>query len=133
MKWVGFTLAILLLQIPLVRAAEYQGKTIDGRTFPAQVYSYETGAVYDAQVQFNQDRATIEFPAGGRFMARLQHAVITDPARIEVFGSPGRIPLGNSFSIGLNGMGSSDPLSPNPPNPLANFWSIRIDAAYLKP
>lgn len=133
MKWVGLTLTILLLQMPPVRAAEYQGKTIDGRTFPAQVYSYETGAVYDVQVQFNKDRATIEFPAGGRFIARLQHPVITDPAQIEVFGSPGRIPLGSSFSIGLNYAGSSDPLSPNPPNPLANFWSIRIDAAHLNP
>lgn len=127
MKSVWFTLVLLMVQMPLAGAAEYQGKTVDGRTFPAQIYSYETGAVYEAQVQFKQDWATIEFPAGGQFRAKLQHAAITDPARIEVFGSPGRILLGSSFSVGLNYAGSSNNLSPNLPNPLANFWRISID------
>jgi hypothetical protein len=131
MKAIWFTLALLLLQMPLARSAEYQGKTLDGRTFPAQIYSYETGGIYDAQVQFNQNRATIKFPEGGQFIVKLQHTVITDPAGIEALGAPGRIPLGNSFSVGLSGAGISDNLFPNTPNPLTSFWRISIDLTQL--
>lgn len=131
MKFVWFTLAILLCQMPRGLAAEYGGKSIDGRTFPAQVYSYETGGVYDAQVQFNGNQVTIEFTSGGRLLVRLQQPMIQDPTKIEVSGKPGTIPLSNSFSIGFGYGSTSDNLSPNSPNPLGSFWRISIDGVQL--
>jgi len=129
MKSVWLTLAMLLCQMPDGLAAEYRGKIIDGRTFPAQVYSYETGGVYDARVQFNGNQVTITFPGGGQFLARLQQSTIRDPTKIEVFGRPGTIPLGNSFSIGFNYGSARDNLFPNSPNSLGSFWRISINDA----
>lgn len=131
MKTVWLTLVMFLWQMPLALGAEYAGKNIDGRTFPAQVYSYETGAIFDAQVQFKQNQVTIEFPAGGRLTARLQQPVIRDLRQIEVFGSPGRIHVSNFFSIGFNYGASSDNLTTSSPNSLGNFWRISIDDAYI--
>jgi len=126
MKAVWFTLAMLLWQMSPLLAVEYNGKRIDGQTFSAKVYSYETGAVYDAQVQFDHNQVTIQFPGGSQMIGRLQQSVIRNPGQIEVFGSPGRIPLGNVFSIGLSNGFSGDNFA-NPSSSLSNYWRISID------
>lgn len=65
MKTIGTALLTLCLLSSPSLAAQYQGKTIDGRKLTAKVYSYETGGVYAAQVQFDRDRAALVFAGVG--------------------------------------------------------------------
>jgi hypothetical protein len=59
------TLLLLLLTTPAL-AAEYQDQVIDSRKFTTRVYSYETGGLFGAEVEFRGDRATIHFASGGQ-------------------------------------------------------------------
>jgi hypothetical protein len=81
---------------------ESQGRNIDGRKLDAQVYSYQTGGVFDAQVEFNQDLATIYFAGGGQLTIRLNQRTVADPDNILGYGRLGQIPLSRSFAIGLS-------------------------------
>ncbi|HEY9906269.1 MAG TPA: hypothetical protein V6D18_01520 [Thermosynechococcaceae cyanobacterium] len=115
------------------RAAEYQGETIDGRKLAAKIYSHETGAVYEAQVQFDRDQAEIIFAGGGRLRLKLRQSKITNLAQIEGYGRLGHVPLGQVFSIGLNQRRSGDDLAFGRPHSLQDFWSIRLNAADFPP
>ncbi|UBF24572.1 hypothetical protein K9N68_23200 [Kovacikia minuta CCNUW1] len=102
MKAFNLTVSALLLLANPAFAVDYQGKNIDGRKLPARVYSFKTGGVYDAQVQFKQNLATIYFANGGQLMLRLNQKRIADPNKILGYGRAGQLPLGRSLGIGLN-------------------------------
>ncbi len=101
MKAIGLTLSALLLLATPTLAAEYQGKTLDGRKLAARVYSYNTGGVYDAQVEFKGYLATVYFANGGQLLIRLNQRTITDPSNILGYGRIGQLPLSRSFGVGL--------------------------------
>lgn len=96
------TSVLLLLSLP-TSAAQYQGKTIDGRKLPVKVYSYATGGVFDAEVEFKRDIATLYFVGGSQLLIRLNQPTIRDSNNILGYGRVGQLPLGRSFSIGIRG------------------------------
>lgn len=101
MKNLGLVLfALFLLTMPAL-AVEYQGRNLDGKKLAAKAYYYATGGVYNVQVRFEQERATIYFAEGNQITIQLRRQVITDPKNIEGFGKLGYYPLSRHFSIGL--------------------------------
>ena len=120
MKVFGLVLsALLLLSVP-ARAAEYQGKNIDGFKLLGKALFSETGGVYDVMVLFKGNRATIFFANGDQTTIKLRHSVITDPNDIEGVGGIGQYPVRGSLSVGLtagdNRIGK----------PLQSFWRISM-------
>ncbi|MER3432618.1 MAG: hypothetical protein C4288_04105 [Leptolyngbya sp. ERB_1_1] len=126
MKILALAALILLAMTLPAQTAEYGGKTIDGRRFPAKVYSYATGGVFEAQVEFQRDLATIYFVNGGQLIIRLRQPTIRDPNHIIGYGRVGQFPLGRSLSIGI---GADPALSGNVTagaGTLNDLWSIRL-------
>ncbi|PLZ94332.1 hypothetical protein CEN45_13865 [Fischerella thermalis CCMEE 5198] len=123
--------SLFMLVLPAT-AAEYQGKNIDNKKIDAKAYYYATGGVYEVQVSFKQNRATIYFNGGYQTTIQLKQPDITDPNEIEGFGKLGQISLSNTFSIGLeydsNLVGDRQLSS----SPLEGFWKISLDASELK-
>ncbi len=117
-------ITILSTSFSRATAAEYQGKNIDGKTFEATAYSYETGGRFDIQVRFQDQRATMIFANGGQTTLRLNQAVITDPYAIEGW-KRGFITLGGLLSIGVAD-NSDHNLQPPRPRPLEGFWRISL-------
>jgi hypothetical protein len=127
MRFIGFAfVTVCLLGFPSL-AAEYQGASIDGRKLAAKVYSYETGGVYDAEVQFDGDQAAIVFSGGGQLQLTLRQPVITDLKQIEGYGRLGQISIGKVFSIGLS-TSSDDNLTLQRRNALGDLWRIRLES-----
>jgi hypothetical protein len=111
-------------------AAEYQGKNIDGRRFKGQVYSYETGGVFQAEVEFRKKQAILYFENGSRQTVRLKQSKILDPKDIEVW-SRGFFTIGDIFSVGVAD-DSSDNLQPPRPRPFEGFWRISLHETDLQ-
>jgi hypothetical protein len=111
-----------------VQAAEYQGKNIDGQRWTAKAYSYETGGVFDVQVEFKKKRATMYFVNGSRKTIRLKRAEIADPKNI-VGWSLGVFNIGGVLGIGL----SQDNGNREPPRPRAfeGLWRIILNDSQL--
>jgi hypothetical protein len=105
-------------------AAEYQGKNIDGRRFKGQVYSYETGGVFDVEVEFRKKQATLYFVNGSRQTVRLKQSKILDPKGIEAWNR-GFFTIGDIFSVGVAD-NSSDNLQPPRPRPFEGFWRLSL-------
>ena len=101
MKGLEFVASALLLVAMPAHAIEYQGRTIDGKKLPAKVFSYQTGGVYNAQVEFRQDLATVTFEGGSQLILRLNQSTITDPSDISGYGRLGQLPLSRWLGIGL--------------------------------
>jgi hypothetical protein len=53
-------------------AVEYQGRNLDGKKLAAKAYYYATGGVYNVQVRFKQERATIYFAEGNQITIQLR-------------------------------------------------------------
>ncbi len=125
----AFALAFLtvFLTVSPTLAVEYQGQNIDGRKLTAKVYSYETAATYDAQVEFNQDQAFIRFPGGGELTVSVRKRTISNLGQVEAYGGPGQLALGNFFTLGFGYAYPANNLTPLTPNPLRNFWRISLD------
>lgn len=102
MKVFALVVSTLLLLATPSLAVVYQGKNIDGKKLPAKAYYSETGGVYNVQVLFKGNRATIYFDGGSQTTIRLNKQVITDPKNIEGFGKLGQISLNRHLSIGLH-------------------------------
>lgn len=111
-------------------AAEYQGKNIDGKKFPAQAYLRETGGLFDVQVEFKQDQAILYFGQGSRQKIRLTQPVITDPSRIEGWGMPFSVQVGGKVQLGI--LEGDLESNPQQPRSLEGLWQIRIKAADLR-
>jgi hypothetical protein len=131
----AFTIASVLLSVlwdggRAAIAVEYQGKNIDGRRFRGQVYSYETGGVFQVEVEFRKKQATLYFVNGSRQTVRLKRSKILDPKDIEVW-SRGFFTIGDIFSVGVAD-DSSDNLQPPRPRPFEGFWRISLQEADLK-
>lgn len=125
MKIFALAASLLLVTTLPTMAAQYEGKTIDGRRLPVKVYSYATGGVFDAQAEFKQDRATIYFVNGTQVFLRLSQSTIRDPNNIVAYGRVGQLPLGRSFSIGIG----ADPASNGNvvgAGALSDLWNIRL-------
>ncbi len=131
-QWVKRVLGLAFIFVLLAaaaNAAEYQGKNIDGRKFTAKAYSYETGGIYNVQVQFKQNQATLYFASGSQKTIRLKQESINNPADIEGY-SPGPFSVGVggiSFSVGI-GIADRDVdnLQPPRPHPFEGFWRISL-------
>jgi hypothetical protein len=100
MKFFGLVLSILLLLSAPARAAEYQGKNIDGFKLKGKAYFAETGGVYDVMVLFKGNEATIFFDNDDQITILLKRQIITDPNNIEGVGGLGQYYLGGPFSVG---------------------------------
>jgi hypothetical protein len=111
-------------------AAEYQGKNIDGRRFKGQVYSYETGGVFQVEVEFRKKQATLYFVNGSQQTVRLKKSKILDPKDVEVW-SRGFFTIGDIFSIGVAD-DSSGNLQPPRPRPFEGFWRVSLHETDLK-
>jgi hypothetical protein len=131
-RFLGLVFFILILLAAPATAAEYQGKNIDGRRFIAKAYSYETGGLYNVQVQFKNNRATLYFAGGSQITIRLKHQSITNLSTIEGY-SPGPFSLGigGIFSIGIANSTLGN-LQPPHPRPLEGFWRIILQEADLQ-
>ena len=114
---------------PQAIAAEYQGRTIDGHRFVGTAYSYETGGVFDVEVEFRDNRATLHFANGGQKTIRLRNPVITNPQRIEG-SNQGFVTLGGIFSLGVADHHAGN-LEPPRPRPFQGFWRIQLSEAAL--
>jgi hypothetical protein len=121
MKVFGLVLSVLLLNSAPLEAAEYQGKNIDGVLIKGKALFSSTGGVYDVQVLFKRNQATLFFVNGDHITLKLRQQTITDPSAIEGVGGVGQYHLGGGFSIGLS---SGDNLMGNP---LQGFWRINLD------
>jgi hypothetical protein len=119
----------LLLAGPAI-AAEYRGKIIDGRRFTGKVYAYETGGVFDVQVQFRKKQAVLYFVNGGQQTIRLKRSKITDPKNIVGWGRGSSLTLGGIFSVGVADDSSSN-TEPSRPRPFEGFWRISLNEADL--
>jgi hypothetical protein len=111
-------------------AAEYQGKNIDGRRFRGQVYSYETGGVFQVEVEFRKKKATLYFVNGSQQTVRLKRSEILNPKAIEGW-SQGFFTIGDIFSVGVAD-NSSDNLQPPRPRPFEGFWRISLHETDLQ-
>jgi hypothetical protein len=121
MKVLGLVLSVLLLNSTPLEAAEYQGKNIDGVLYKGKALFSPTGGVYDVQVLFKRNQATLFFANGDHIMIKLRQPVITEPSDIEGIGGVGQYHLRGGLSIGLS---SGDNLMGNP---LQGFWRINLD------
>lgn len=131
-RWAAGLIATTLIFSPLyAQAAEYQGINIDGQTFEATAYSYETGGLFDIQVKFKKRKATLYFVNGGRQTIRLNQPVITDPQHIDGWHR-GFLTIGVFFSIGVAD-NSDNNLEPSRPRPLEGFWRISLKEEVLQP
>ncbi len=92
--------ALSFLTLPVL-ALEYQGRNLDGQKIPAKAYYQGTGGVYNVQVLFEGNRATLFFAEGGQTTIQLRQSVITDLDHIQGIGRLGQIRVGNSVSLGL--------------------------------
>lgn len=132
MKIFWLTLSTLSLLATPVIAAEYQGKNIDGKKIPARVFYQQTGGVYDVEVEFNGDRATLHFTDGSQVILNLASPNINDPTNIIGYGRIGFIPINRRFSFGLE---SGDPNnnvgSPTPSPSAPDIWKIQLDPKNL--
>jgi hypothetical protein len=129
MKNLGLTLlALFLLSAPAL-AVEYRGRNLDGKKLAAKAYYPSTGGVYDVQVRFERERATIYFASGSQITIQLKQLVITDPKNIQGFGKPGYYPLTRNFSIGLE---SGNDAQAFESEALEGFWSLSIEPSSLE-
>ena len=128
----GLALFSLMLLVSPTRAAEYQGKNIDGRKLDAQAYSYETGGSYRVQVRFKEDRATLYFVGGTQKTIKLNHERITSLDDIEGYGiGPFGAGLGGIlFSVGIANSDLDNP-QPPPPQPLTGLWRISLQETQI--
>ncbi|QIR37196.1 hypothetical protein HCG51_11015 [Tolypothrix sp. PCC 7910] len=121
--------ALLLLSSPAM-AVEYKGYSIDGQKLPARAYYYATGGIYNVQVSFHKQRATIYFNDGNQIDIQLNNQVILDAKNIEGFGKLGQYRVNNFFSVGLI-YGSDWPSATDSQlqqsNPLEGLWKISLD------
>ncbi len=128
-------MAIILAPLAIIGkqaiAAEYQGKNVDGKKIPAQVYSSETGGVFDAQVEFKQKQALVYFEGGSRQRILLNSPVITDPTNIVGWGQPFSVNIGGGVRFGIV---DSDPGNTEPVRPRLSegLWRISVKAEDLK-
>jgi hypothetical protein len=111
-------------------AAEYRGKSIDGKRFAGKVYSYETGGVFDVKVEFQNKKAVLYFVNGGQQTLRLKRAEIRDPRNIVGWGR-GFLNIGGIFSVGVAD-DSSGNTEPPRPRPFEGFWRISLNEADLR-
>jgi hypothetical protein len=133
MKIFALVASVLLMLTTPTLAAEYRGRTIDGKKLPVKVYSYATGGVFDAEVEFKKNIATVYFVGGSQLMLRLNQPTITDSNSILGYGRVGQFPLGRSFSIGIGGdTGSIDSLSIGAGS-LNDLWRITLAPGSLLP
>jgi hypothetical protein len=121
MKVFALVLSALLLLSAPARAAEYQGKNIDGVMLKGKALLSETGGIYDVMVLFKGERATIFFVNDDQITLKLRRQIITDPNDIEGIGGLGQYHLGGPFSVGLSS--GDNPIG----KPLQGFWRIRVD------
>ncbi|MGB8701763.1 MAG: hypothetical protein WCD18_20290 [Thermosynechococcaceae cyanobacterium] len=124
----GLGCLCILLATP-VYGAEYQGQNIDGKRFPGTVYSYETGGVFEVQVEFKKKWATLYFVNGGQERVRLKRSQIANPQQIYGW-SGGLLNLGGIFSIGIADDSSSN-VEPPHPRPFEGLWRISLKATDL--
>lgn len=129
MKHLGLVLLALSLLSPPALAVEYKGINLDGRKLLAKAYYPATGGVYDVQVRFEQQRATIYFVAGDQLTINLRQQVITDLNNIQGYGKPGYFPLSSNFSIGLE---SGNDAQPFDSEPMEGFWSLSLEESVIK-
>lgn len=130
----GLAFSLFILLTAPANAVEYQGKNIDGRRFDAKAYSYETGGIYDIQVQFERNRATMYFVGGSQITIRLKQGV-TNLDNIEGY-SPGPLSIGvGGVSFGVGIASSLDNSLDNPqslqPRPFKGFWRISLQEMEL--
>jgi hypothetical protein len=123
-----------LLLIPFLTspaiAVEYQGKNIDGRRFVGKVYAYETGGVFNVEVEFQKKQATLYFVNGSQQIIRLKRSDITDPQNI-VGWSRKLLSIGDIFSVGVADDSSSNTEPPRP-RPFEGLWRLSLKEEELR-
>jgi hypothetical protein len=89
---------VFLILCQVLNAVEYNGKNVDGETYDASAYSYDTGEDYDVEVEFKGDAARLHFQNGSELTIFIDDD-IDDPHNIT--GSDER---GVNWDIDVDGM-----------------------------
>jgi hypothetical protein len=84
MKILQIILIIGMLSLSAL-SATYRGKSIDGKRYNAEIYSYGTSKYYDVAVSFKGSDCTIHWSNGGRITIDLDDEDIEDPHDISAF------------------------------------------------
>lgn len=101
---VALKLAILTLVIALpCWAAEYKGRDIDGQSFSATAFSYDTGKYYYGTIEFDGTEATFTFSNGKTVTLELDDEEIDDPSSISAFDYE----AGNYWDLEVDDLDSS--------------------------
>ncbi len=84
-RLIGLAMLLTLVSPPSSPAAEYLGSNIDGVSYDASAYSYDTGKYYDVTVEFDSDEVTVYFARGGHITLALDDEEIDDPHDISAY------------------------------------------------
>lgn len=132
MKIWGLILAwLFFLSVPVL-GLEYQGRNLDGRKIPAKAYYQRTGGVYDVQVVFEGNRATLIFADGGQTTIQLRQSVITDLNNIQGMGRLGYIRVGSGVSVGLENGQETGNLGTQGSRGVNDIWRLKLSAEDVK-
>ena len=97
---------VIILAIVLTstsQAAEYKGRNVDGRSFSATAFSYDTGKYYYGEVEFNGTEATFTFSSGKSVTLEIDDEEIDDPSNISAFDYE----AANYWDLDVDGVDSS--------------------------
>jgi hypothetical protein len=130
MKHFALILTILFSLSPPISALEYQGRNLDGQKIAAKAYYQRTGGVYNVQVRFNGNRATLFFDHGGQITIQLRQSIVTDLNNIQGRGRLGHVPVANSLSLGLEMNENEGKIPRN--SPLNDLWQLSISPEDLQ-
>ncbi len=84
MKIIPLIMLILVLTFSTF-GAKWRGKSIDGKLFDAEIFSYGQAKFYDVQVKFRGTDCYIYWPKGGYIMVDLDDEDIDDIHNISAF------------------------------------------------
>ena len=92
--------AMLLVEPLLVRAATYNGQSLDGQAIPATAFSQKDSKTYDVKVTFAQTDAILTFRDDSTVTLSLETETIDNPHHIRAFSRTN----GAYWEIDLAGM-----------------------------
>jgi len=82
MRFLFFVLCFVALTSS---AAEFKGRNLDGESFSATAFSYDTGKFYTVDIEFDGTEAVLTFDNGNTLTLELNEEEIDDPSSVSAF------------------------------------------------